>query len=406
MKRIMLLAAAALMAASCVTTPEGQLRKVSPESMGMNSQKLAQIDREANLAIEEGTVPGCVVAVVREDKLVFLKAYGNQQVMPDTIPMSTETIFDLASVSKCVGTTLSMMQLLENGYCRLSDEVNMYIPDYKPWTDPETGEEVDITIQDLMTHTSGVASYINVPSFVERFGEDQPDSLIRFIATETTRSFRPKTGYTYSCLNFITCQNIIQNITGQKLCDYAQEHVFDVLGLKHTCYRPAETRPDLMPLVAPTELQPDGKCLWGVVHDPIARRCNCGNSGNAGVFSNCNDLAVICAAIMNGGAVNGKRILSPLTVKTMATVPSDNDPWIGRALGWDNRGSAAGLRGDFFSRENSICHTGYTGTSVVMDLDNKIAVIVLAHRVHPYDQGGTGKLRARIANIVAGSIEE
>lgn len=407
MKKISAIVVIALMALSCKpAAPEGGLRHVSPESVGMNSEKLAQIDREANAAIAEGTVPGCVISVVKGDKIVFLKAYGNQQVVPDTIPMSTNTIFDLASVSKCVGTTTSIMQLLENGYCRLTDEVDMYIPDYKPWTDPETGKKVDITIQDLMTHVSGVDSYINVPRFVERFGENQPDSLIKFIATETGRNFRPKTDYTYSCLNFVSLQNVLQNITGEKLCDYAQKHIFDVLGMKHTCYRPKETRPDLMPLVAPTEVQADGKPLWGEVHDPIARRCNAGNSGNAGVFSNCEDLSVFCAAIMNGGAVNGKRILSPLAIETMVTVPSDNDPAIGRALGWDNRSESAGLRGDFFSRTRTICHTGYTGTSVIMDMDNKVAVIVLAHRVHPVDAGGTGKLRARVANIVAGSIEK
>ena len=398
--------AAALTLTLAWTPKENSLKKVSPERMGMNSAKLAQIDREAALAIEEGNCPGAVVCVVREDKIVFLKAYGNKQVVPDTIPMTTNTIFDMASCSKCVGTTLSFMQLLENGYCRLSDPVKMYIPDYKPWTDPETGEVVDITIENLLTHTSGVDAYINVAAFRERFGDYQPDSLIRFIATETGRAFRPGTGYRYSCLNFVTLQNILQNITGEKLCDYAQAHVFDALGLKHTCYRPAETRPDLMPFVAPTEVQADGLPFMGVVHDPIANFCNAGNSGNAGVFSSCEDLAVICAAIMNRGELHGTRILSPLTVETMIRVPSGNEPWIGRALGWDNRSEAAGLRGDFFSRENTICHTGYTGTSIIMDMDEHIAVIVLTNRVHPNDVGGTGKLRARIANIVAGSIEK
>jgi len=407
MKKILYIIAVAVVSMAVSTTSYAEsLKKVSPESVGMNSKKLAQIDREAARAIEQGNCPGCVVAVVNKDKLVFLKAYGNKQVVPDTVPMTVETIFDLASCSKCVGTTLSFMQLLENGYCRLTDDVKEYIPGFKPWVDPITNETVDITIQDLLTHTSGVDSYINVAKFVEKYGTNQPDSLIKQIATETGRAFNPKTGLRYSCLNFVTLQNILQNITGEKLCDYAQTHVFDVLGLKHTCYRPKETRPDLMPFVAPTEVQKDGLPYLGEVHDPIANLCNGGNSGNAGVFSNCEDLAVICAAIMNRGAIHGKRILSPLTVETMATVPSDNDPWIGRALGWDNRSSSAGLRGDFFSREHTICHTGYTGTSIMMDMDNQIAVIVLSNRVHPTDKGGTGNLRARIANIVAGSIEK
>ena len=263
-----------------------------------------------------------------------------------------------------------------------------------------------ITVQDVMTHSSGLAPYIATNSYLERFGVNSPDSLIWHIANEIKRNFRPKTGYMYSCLNIVTVQNILQNITGEKLCDYAEKNVFGALGLKHTGYMPKERHPEWMPLVAPTEIQDDGQCLLGEVHDPLARLANGGNSGNAGVFSNCEDLSVICAALMNGGAINGKRILSPMAVDLMATVPSDNDEWIGRALGWDNRSEAAGLRGDLFSRTRTICHTGYTGTSVVIDLDSKTAVILLAHRVHPHDKGGTGKLRARIANIVAGSIEK
>ena len=407
MKRCCSLLAVALLAAACAApVPEGTLKHATPASMGMNAEKLSQIDREAARAIEEGNIPGCVVSVVRDDKIVFLKAYGNKQVVPDTIPMTVETMFDLASVSKCVGTTLSFMQLVENGLVRLSDEVDMYIPDFQPWVDPATGEKVDITVQDLMTHSSGLSPYIATAAYLERFGENSPDSLIWHIAQEIKRNFRPKTGYMYSCLNFVTLQNILQNITGEPLCEYAEKHVFGALGLKHTGYMPKTRHPEWMPLIAPTEVQDDGQPLLGEVHDPLARLANGGNSGNAGVFSNCEDLSVICAAIMNGGAVNGRRILSPMAVEAMAAVPSDNDEWIGRALGWDNRSSAAGLRGDLFSRTRTLCHTGYTGTSIVMDLDSKTAVIVLAHRVHPTDKGGTGKLRARIANIVAGSIEK
>ena len=395
----------ALALAACSQGGEGySLRKVKPEKAGMSSEKLSQIGREAAIAIEEGNIPGCVVAVVRQDKLVFLEAYGNKQVYPDTLAMTTDAVFDLASVSKCVGTTLAFMQVVENGMCRLTDNVDMYIKGFEPWKDPETGESDDITIQDLMTHSSGLSAYIGMGAYEKRFGAGTPDSLMRVIAEETARHFKPGSDYLYSCLNFVTLQNILQNITGERLCDYVQKHIFDVLGLKHSCYRPAETRPDLMPSVVPTEVQDDGSVLLGYVHDPLARIANGGNSGNAGVFSNCEDLAVICAAIMNGGAVGGRRILSPLTVEAMARVPEDNDPAIGRALGWDNHSPAAGLRGDLFSREHTLCHTGYTGTSIIMDMDEKVAVIVLAHRVHPEDKGGTGKLRARIANIVASSI--
>ena len=407
MKRVRLLlsaAAAAAALAGCTLQPaEGTLRKATPESMGMNSAKLSQVDAIVESFIADGSIPGAVLSVVRDDRIVYLKAYGNKQVVPDTVAMSTSTVFDLASVSKCVGTTLSFMQLVENGKVRLTDDVKMYIPDFAPWTDPDTGAKVDITVRDLLTHTSGIAPYISVPPYVERFGAATPDSLIRYIATEVRRNFRPGTGYMYSCLNFITLQNILQNVTGERLCDYTQKNVFDVLGLKHTCYLP---QGETLELCAPTEVQPDGLPLIGQVHDPMARVVNCGNSGNAGVFSNAEDLSVIAAAIMDGGSINGRRILSPLTVETMATVPPENNPAVGRALGWDNCSDSAGLRGDLFSRTRTLCHTGYTGTSMIMDLDSKTAVILLTNRVHPYDEGGCGRLRALVANAVAGSIEK
>ena len=408
MKRVIILSTAAAIAvlalAGCAGRPApGTLAKATPESMGMNSQKLSQVDGIVESFVKDGSIPGAVLSVVRDDKIVYLKAYGNKQVVPDTVAMTTNTVFDMASVSKCVGTTLSFMQLIENGKVRLTDDVKMYIPDFAPWTDPETGETVDITVRDLLTHTSGIASYIGVASYVDRFGAETPDSLIRYIATEVRRNFRPGTDYLYSCLNFVTLQNILQNVTGEKLCDYAQEHVFDVLGLKHTCYLP---KGETLELCAPTEVQADGLPLIGKVHDPIARIINCGNSGNAGVFSSAEDLSVIAAAIMNGGSVNGRRILSPLTVETMATVPVQNNPEVGRALGWDNHSDSAGLRGDLFSRTRTLCHTGYTGTSMIMDLDSKTAVILLTNRVHPNDGGGCGRLRALVANAVAGSIEE
>jgi CubicO group peptidase (beta-lactamase class C family) len=397
-------AAAVLVLAGCAGRMEdGALARATPESMGMDSQKLSQVDAIVESFVEDGSIPGAVLSVVRGDKIIYLKAYGNSQVVPDTVSMTTDAVFDLASVSKCVGTTLSFMQLVENGRVRLTDDVNMYIPDFAPWTDPETDEKVDITVRDLLTHTSGIAPYVGVPAYVERFGAATPDSLIRYIATEVRRNFRPGSDYMYSCLNFITLQNILQNVTGEKLCDYAQKNVFDVLGLKHTCYNP---QGETLALCAPTEVQEDGLPLVGQVHDPIARIINCGNSGNAGVFSSAEDLSVIAAAIMNGGSIHGRRILSPLTVETMATVPPQNNPAVGRALGWDVCSDSAGLRGDLFSRTRTLCHTGYTGTSMIMDLDSRTAVILLTNRVHPYDEGGCGRLRALVANAVAGSIEE
>lgn len=416
MKKLITITVAAALAVPVFA--QGALKQDYPERHGMNPEKLAQVDRVINEAITAKEIPGAVLSVVRGNDIVYLKAYGNKSVVPTVEPMTTETLFDLASVSKCVGTTLAFMQLIENGYVRLTDNVDRYIPNFKPWKDPESGETVDITIRDLLSHSSGLTPYINADTFVKEYGGNDPEKMEQYIATEIKRNFRPGTDFMYSCLNFVTLQRILERVTGEKLYEYAQKHVFDVLGLRHTCYFPliytpaASNSAELAGLCAPTEVQADGKPLIAQVHDPMARRIMGGNSGNAGVFSNAEDLSVVCAAVMNGGVLVDKkdrplestRILSPLTIRLMTTIPSQNDPSVGRALGWDKKSSHSGLRGDLFNPETTIMHTGYTGTSIVIDMESKTAVILLTHRVHPQDKGGVGRLRALVANIVAGSI--
>ena len=347
MKKVLFILLSAVMISSCCTSNSGniKLQKVSPESVGMCSERLQLADSVINQAIAKSEIPGAVLAVVRGDKIAYLKAYGNKQVYPDTVKMTENTIFDLASVSKCVGTTLSFLQLVENGKVRLTDPVEMYIPGFQQWVDPETGRKTSIRVQDLLSHSSGILPYINTASYLKKYGPATPDSLIKHIAQELPLKYKPTTGYTYSCLNFITLQNILQNVTGMKLYQYAQQNVFGALGLKHTSYLPLDAAdrqealstvtPDFLSLVAPTEVE-NGKVILGEVHDPTARLVNMGNSGNAGVFSNAEDLAVIAAAILNKGEVKGRRVLSPLMVETMMTNPKTNDPSIERNLGCAN----------------------------------------------------------------------
>lgn len=412
-KRIIICVVAAV--SSFCAAADG-LKIARPEDCGMDAALLARVDSVINDEIAQKNIPGAVISVVRGDKIVYLKAYGSKSVVPSVEPMTTETMFDLASVSKCVGTTLSFMQLIERGYVRLTDNVSRYIPGFKPWTDPASGDVADITIRDLMTHASGLSPYIDVNEYVKEFGENTPDSLETFIATRVKRNFKPGTQFMYSCLNFITLQRILERVTGRKLYEYADENVFGVLGLRHTCYFPsnvvasakgvqARRLKELKALCAPTEVQADGKPLLANVHDPLARRVMTGNSGNAGVFSNAEDLSVICAAIMNHGSWNGHRILSPLTVDLMTTIPPQNSPEVGRALGWDKKSSHSGPRGDIFDAETTIEHTGYTGTSIVIDMKTKTSVVLLAHRVHPKDEGSVGRMRALISNIVAASMQ-
>ena len=411
-RKLAILAAAALALAACCPKQENGIRRATPLSQGMSEKYLALIDSAVNASIAAGDIPGAVVGVVRNGNLVYEKAFGYKYLVPEKDTMTVETMFDMASVSKCVGTTLSFMQLVEQGKVRLVDPVTRYFPDFQNWVDPETKEEVEITVQDLLTHTSGLAAYLpNVSAYINEFGVNSPDSLMMYISTRIKRNFRPGTKQLYSCLNFITLQNILEKVTGERLCDYAQKNVFDVLGLQHTTYFPLYGEPACNPnlealaeLCAPTEQLADGHVLKAEVHDPTARLANAGNSGNAGVFSNVEDLAVVASCLLNGGEYHGKRILSPLTVKKMFTVPETNAYEVARALGWDTYYTGPYTSGDIFCVDDVRGHTGYTGTSMILDPETKTAVIVLAHRVHPKDEGSTGRLRSVIASIVAASI--
>lgn len=393
---VCLLAALYLLAANY----GGGVRRSIPERQGMDSRHLSLIDSTVNASIAEGDIPGAVVGVVRNGKFVYKKAFGNRAVYPEVEPMTLNTMFDLASVSKPIGTTLAVMQLVEQGKLRLVDSVGRYIPGFKPWMNPKTGEKVTIRVQDLLTHSSGLEAYLpSVEDYLEEFGPGTPDSLMMVISTRIKRMFHPGTAQLYSCLNFITLQHIVENITGERLCDYTQKHVFDALKLKHTTYFPID-----LAKCAPTEVQEDGSVLRGQVHDPIARLICLGNAGNAGVFSTVDDLAVICTALLQDGEFHGRRVLSPLTVKRMFEVPAANNPRVARALGWDTFYMEPYTSGDVFPLTELRGHSGYTGVSIILSPETNTAVIILANRVHPIDDGSASRLRSTVATIVAASI--
>jgi len=410
MKKLFRVAALLLAVFTISCAPQGSsavaqsgIERVKPSQVGMDETRLVKVDDIINASIEKKEIPGAVLAVVRDGKLAYIKAYGNKSVYPEVVPMEENTVFDLASCSKVVGTAMSMAHLLENGGYRLTDRVDMYIPGFQPYVDPKTGEKVNIRMVDLLTHSSGLPSYVSPEVVIKAKGAADPDSLMSYICT-MTRKHKPTTAFEYSCLNFITLQNVLQNITGKTLAEYAQENIFDVLGMKNTTYMPTK-KPEILKLVAPTEKQPDGNCLVGEVHDPLARVMNHGNSGNAGVFSNAEDLAILAAALMNDGKFNGKQVLGKHTVETMTRVPAEVDH-LGRSLGWDNYSPYASNNGNLFHPTKTFGHTGYTGTSIVVDPVSKTAVILLAHRVHPADKGSVVRLRALVANVVAGSVVE
>lgn len=373
------------------------LQIVTPEQVGMDSKKLVLAGRVIEQAIDSREIPGAVLAVVKDGKMAYLKAYGNKQVYPTTIKMDINTVFDLASLTKPLATAISAMILVERGELRLLDKVNLFIPNFQGWTD-KNGTK-DIRVIDLMTHTSGLPAYAPVAEMQKRKGATNPDKMIEYIAS-IRRDFQPQTNFQYSCLNYITLQRIIETITKQSLQTFAKQNIFDVLRMTHTDYNPTG---ETLKRTAPTSRIQGSDVLNGVVHDPLARIMNLGVSGNAGLFSDANDLAILVATLQNNGEYNGKRILSPLAVKTMRTVPRATKD-IGRTPGWDVFTPYSSNNGDLFG-PNTYGHSGFTGTSIIIDPDTNTSVIVLTNSVHLNNGGNVVRLRSLIANIVAASIK-
>ena len=381
-----------------IVSPAQNLDIVAPEAVGLDASRLANADRAIAQAIADKTIPGAVLCVERHGKIGYLKAYGNKRVYPNTEKMTTGTVFDMASCSKAMSTATCAMILIDRGQLRLNDRVDQYVSEFENWKDSITGETEAIRVIDLMTHTSGLPPYAPVQELKKKYGSPNPQAVVNWIS-HCKRLYAPETGWTYSCCNYIMLQQVIEKITGQTLQQFAHDNIFAPLNMRHTDYRPSK---ELAALCAPTEKQADGNCLLGMVHDPLACTMMGGLSGNAGLFSSAEDVATYCAAILNKGELNGKRILSPLAVKCMETVPRSLAQF-GHTPGWGISTPYSSNSGDLLSAQ-TFGHTGYTGTSIVIDPANDVAIILLTNCVHPVDKGNVVRLRALVANAVAGSI--
>ncbi len=382
---------------SVSTSDAQELTKVSPAEVGLDKTRLSRVDTILEQAIENEQTPGAVLLVMREGRIAYQKTYGYKQLEPEKQPMTFETIFDLASVTKPVATATSVMMLVEQGNIRLLDSVSKFIPDFKHWKSQDKTET--IRLLHLLTHTSGLPPYAPVDQLKSEHGKPNPDAVLDYIST-CERHHAPGTFFKYSCLNFITLQNIVEKVSGKSLKTFSRDNIFSPLGMEDTFYEPED---QYHVRCAPTEQLKD-ELLIGKVHDPLARvMMNC-ISGNAGLFSTARDLAVFAQMMLNNGIYKGTRILSPLSVKAMTSIPRGFESF-GRGLGWDLYSAYSSNQGDLLS-DKAYGHTGYTGTSLVIDPRYDLAVILLTNRVHPDDNGSVISLRSCVANVVAASILE
>jgi len=387
---------AIIFAAAAVGFGQG-LPAARPGDAGMSAERLTLLDTLMSEALERKDFPGAVLLVAHKGKTVWRKSYGLSQWTPENRPMSADMIFDMASVTKPVATATSIMILAERGRLRLLDKVTDYIPEFTPYLLEGGIPGEDARLWNLLTHTSGLPPYTDPKEVEGLYGNPcATETLVKHIAGLRKES-RPGAVFTYSCLNFITLARIVKLVSGKDLAEFADENIFKPLGMKRTFFVPPAACLDLC---VPTQVY-DGKPLRGVVHDPLAR-IQGGISGNAGLFSTADDLAVFAQMMLNGGAFGKIRILSPLTVERMIEVfPKAREA--GRGLGWDLDSDYASVRGDLFGLD-SFGHSGYTGTSVWIDPETETTVIFLTNRVHPDDTGSIIAMRSKVANVVASSI--
>ena len=316
-------------------------------------------DSVISAAIQDSIIPGAVLCVVENGSISYLQAYGKRAIVPEVEAMTTNTIFDLASVSKPTGAGTAMLLLCAEGKASVDDYVSQYIPNY----------HADVQIRHLMTHYSGLPSYMNARRLDSIFHargaeyDQYPDFMIDTIA----RCKRPSAvgeKYRYSCLNFISLQRVVENIVGTDINSYLRNTHYKTLGRPTMGWLPNDS---LLHRIAPTECA-DTVCLRGLVHDPLAQKLMRGTSGNAGVFATAEEVATWAIWFMN----------------------LDDDTRI--------KGCNAGLWTDSVTTSDGIetpsCrHTGYTGTSVTILPKEKRALVLLTNRVHPKDEHNLGALR-------------
>jgi uncharacterized protein YbbC (DUF1343 family)/CubicO group peptidase (beta-lactamase class C family) len=375
-------------------------RPAAPE---FSAPRLAAIDSAVGESISRGELPGAVVLVGSRDRVVFRKAYGNRAVLPAREPMTLDTIFDVASLTKPVATATSVMILVERGKVALRDPVVHYIPEFAP----EGGDREKVTVEQLLTHRAGLPP-------------DDPIELYTGTRAEIfERKYRqpletvPGVRFRYSDVGYEVLGELVERVSGEPLDRFSEENVFRPLGMRDSHFRPVATsrflgekmgltdlsRPPIS-RIAPTERRED-RWMRGQVHDPRAYAVG-GVAGHAGLFSTADDLSRYCRMILAGGRLGRARVLSALGVEAMTRPRFFGDDDL-RALGWDVATAYSRNSGDLFP-PGSFGHTGFTGTSLWLEPSSGTYVVFLSNRVHPDGKGDVNRLRGLVSTIVAASL--
>lgn len=377
---------AVLMATPAVAAPPPRSDLAQPEEVGMNAGRLEEIDRIVAEGLKSKKMCGCVVLVGRRGKVVFLKAYGHKQIEPSRVAMTTDTVFDLASLTKPIATATSVMILVDRGRLRLEDRVAKHVPEFG-----RSGKQ-DITVFQLLTHQGGM-----IPDNpLADYGDGPEKAWQRLFALKPR--VPPGSKFIYSDVGYLVLGELVRRVSGKGLDEFARDEIFRPLGMSETGYLPEEP---LRRRAAPTEKR-DGAWIRGEVHDPRAYLLG-GVAGHAGLFSTAEDLAIYARMMLGGGRLGDVRILSPEAVAKM-TRPYRISAGR-RGLGWDMKTGYSSNRGRSFS-SRAFGHGGFTGTVIWMDPELGLFLIFLSNRLHPDGKGSVNPLAGRIGTVAADAIED
>ncbi|MBV1833001.1 serine hydrolase domain-containing protein [Novacetimonas pomaceti] len=373
-RHVLTLGGAAILTA-CARTGRGQQMKTG----------MADVDRLLRQAVATHATPGVVCAIGHGQQVVHRAVYGQRAVVPTPEPMTWDTVFDMASLTKAVITAPCVMQLWEEGRLDLDDPVSRYLPQFA------IAGKGGITIRHLLTHYSGLRPDLDLT----QKWQGRTAAFQRVM--DTVPSHPPGSGFVYSDINFLTLGFLVEKLSGMTLDAYAARYILAPLGMSHSRFLPP---PSWQGQIAPTQFDDDGHMLRGVVHDPSARRMG-GVAGHAGLFSNAADMCVYAQALLDRRA--GRPSAFPLqqqTLMIMTTPQQPQDKTDLRGLGWDISTPYSSPRGDHFP-VGSFGHTGFTGTSLWLDPQSDSYVLILANRVHPDGHGNVIRLRHDVATAAA-----
>ncbi len=365
-----------------------RLPQADPSQLGFDAAWLAQIEPLINEGISAGKMPGCVVCFGRHGKIAWLKAYGNKRIEPMVEAMTTDTLFDMASITKPTATATSIMKLLEQGKLRLNQAVVDFFPEFAPH-----GKD-KITVRDLLIHQSGLIPDNSLADY-----EKGPEAAwqnvcdLKLVAPVGSE-------FKYSDVNFIVLAKLVEKLSGQNVHEFSQQQIFAPLHMLETGYVPAA---ELQQRAAPTEKR-DGQWIQGAVHDPRAYLLE-GIAGHAGLFSTADDMALYASMMLGGGALQvgdqSVRVLSPAIVDLM-TAPNRVSSGM-RGLGWDKQTGYSSNKGDLLS-DRAFGHGGFTGTVMWIDPAHDLFFVFLSNRLHPNGKGAVNGLAGQIVNVVASAL--